>query len=107
MIIRNIIGKYALILAAFSVVTTAVQYVMSNAVFSDELVANSLIQMYTPIAFSLLFNLVTALIVQQDIRKHTVKTKYIMVATILYRPVGVFAFLLFLIFQDKFNKKNV
>lgn len=107
MINRNVIGKYALILAASSILVTALPYAISYEIFSDEVITNNLIQMYIPIAFNLLLNVITAFIVWQDIRKYNVKTKYIMVTTILFRPAGVFAFLLFLIFQDKFGKSIV
>ena len=107
MINRDIIGKYALILAVSSIFVTALQYVTSYQIFSDEEMTNRLIQIYIPIVFSLTLDLITALIVRQDIRKHNVKTKYIMVATILFRPAGVFAFLMFLFFRDKLNKNSV
>ncbi|HEY5918408.1 MAG TPA: hypothetical protein VIU13_13425 [Chryseolinea sp.] len=53
-------------------------------------------------AFSLLLNVVTVLFLSYDIRRHDVKTKYVIVTTILFRPVGVFVFLLFLFYQDRF-----
>src|SRR5687768_1266671 len=105
MTISNLIGKYALILAAFSIVTTVPQYLLPNMELSDEPVRNMLIQTYIPLALGVFLNLVTAFLVKQDIRKPNVKTKYIMVTTILYRPVGVIAFLLFRIFQEKFRKE--
>lgn len=107
MIIRNIIGKYASILAVFSIIAILPQYLLPNVIFSEERVTNMLYQTYIPLALGLLLNLITAFVVKQDIRKYNIKTKYIMVATILYRPVGVFAFLLFLIFQDRFSKDNI
>ena len=107
MINRDIIGKYALILAVSSIFVTALQYITSYGVFSDEVMTNNLIQVYIPITFNLLLNVITAFIIWQDIRKYNVKTKYIMVATILFRPAGVFAFLMFLFFRDKFNKSTL
>jgi hypothetical protein len=107
MIAKNLIGKYALILATFSIITVAFQHLISSEEFSDDVIRNMLFHTYIPLAFSSLLNVVTALIVQRDIRKHAIKTKYIMVATIFYRPVGVFAFLLYLIFRERFSSSNV
>jgi hypothetical protein len=51
--------------------------------------------------FSLLLNIVAALFLSQDIKAHKVKTKYVILTTVLFRPVGIFVFLLFLFYQDK------
>lgn len=107
MITKNIIGKYALILAMFAIIAVVFQYLISSKEFSDDPIRNMLLHTYIPLTFSLLLNVVTALIVQRDIRKNAIKTKYIMVATIFYRPIGVFAFLLYLIFRERFGSSNV
>jgi hypothetical protein len=68
------------------------------------------IMLYTAIApdvFILLLNVTTTFIILHDIKKFHIKTHYILPATLLFRPIGVFAFLFFLFFKNESdsNKK--
>ena len=53
----------------------------------------------TPYFLTLLLNVITVIIVYRDkVTNHT-RTKYVILATVLYRPVGVVAFLLYSIYD--------
>jgi hypothetical protein len=105
--IFGLIAKYSLLLSGFYILS----FVFTRTIIQIELTAetmdNVLIRQTAPFAFSFMLNLITAYIVRQDIKKNSVKTKYVMLGTIVYRPLGVFAFLLFLLFQDRFKEEKM
>jgi hypothetical protein len=52
-----------------------------------------------PLIFTFILNIISAVIVFRDKVTNKIQTKYVIVSTILYRPVGVVAFLLFSIYE--------
>lgn len=95
------ITKYASLLALFNLLSygfmrgwTEFQVIRS---YSD----NFALLAVVPFAVNGVLNLIMALLINQDIRKHQVKTKYITLATMVYRPIGVIAYLLFLFLQER------
>ena len=100
--IFSLISKYALILAGlyfFDEVYSIVLKELRPSYDSLEFVRWSPMINF---AFDILLNVVTVLFLLQDIREHKVKTKYVIVTTMFFRPVGVIVFLLFLFYQDRF-----
>lgn len=93
----RLIGKYALLLGAFALLEYVVrQYLRGkNLEFGDFQVLRATI----PTGLTLLLNIITALLVSADRNRIGVKTNYVTLVTILYRPIGVCAFLLFVIFD--------
>jgi adenylate kinase family enzyme len=99
----GLITKYSLLLSAFYILSFAFSRTIIQFEFSDETLSNAGLRQTAPLAFTILLNLITAYIVGRDIKKHSVKTKYVTLATIVYRPLGVFAFLFFLFIQDNYT----
>ena len=100
----SLITKYALILAGLyfldNVFSVMLDELRSSYDLSEFVRWRSIIKT----TFTILLNLVAGVFVLQDIRDHKVKTKYVFVTTMLFRPVGVFVFLLFVLYQDRFVK---
>jgi FtsH-binding integral membrane protein len=102
----RLITKYALILSVFYIISFAFSRAVIEFEFKENFRDNVIYRQNAPFIFSIILNLITAFIVGQDIKKFNVKTKYVTLATIVYRPLGVFSFLLFLFFQDKDKVDN-
>lgn len=96
----KLITKYALLLSVFHVLA----YAFGRAIIDFELIEsgykNIAYRNMITLLFSVLLNIITAYFVAQDVKKFQVKTKYVTLATIVYRPLGVFSFLLFLFLQN-------
>ena len=89
------ISKYALLLGAFALLEFLVrQYIREKTLdFGDYQVLRAAI----PTGLTFILNIITALLISADKNKIGIKTNYVTLATILYRPIGVCAFLLFVI----------
>jgi hypothetical protein len=92
----KLIGKYAWVLSISYVLELAFSEYVGSIDVELEMAP---IQMMIPIAFSLLLNIGTALVVYRDKVKLGINTKYVMITTLLYRPVGVVAFLLYAVYD--------
>lgn len=53
-----------------------------------------------------LLNVVMILVIKKDKDKFQVRTQYVYLATILYRPLGVCAFLLYMLYNEQPLKQN-
>jgi hypothetical protein len=96
----NQISKYALILS----VSYLMQMAFSKYIYISNTEQFSVIERgfrsMIPVLFALVLNAITSLIVYRDIKSNNIKTKYVLLTTLLYRPVGVVAFLLFSIYKN-------
>ncbi|HCM76224.1 MAG TPA: hypothetical protein DIS90_07570 [Cytophagales bacterium] len=98
----KLISKYALLLSISYILEFAFnRYVRS---FNAELVTETNQILISTATYILTFflNIVTSIIVYRDIVTQNIKTRYVVLATVLYRPIGVVAFLLYSIY-DKGN----
>ena len=95
----RLISKYALLLAISYLLEYAFNRYVKN--FNTDLVTrtNQILVSTSPYIFALLLNIVTSIIVYRDKLTLNIKTKYVIIATTLYRPIGVVAFLLFSIYD--------
>jgi hypothetical protein len=96
----KLISKYALLLAiSYLLVLAFDQYLMR--VDSDDLTGTEamLFSAAEPI-LTLFLNIVFSLVVYRDKVTQNIKTKYVILATVLYRPIGVVAFLLYAIYGN-------
>ena len=100
--IFTLISKYALILAGLYFLDNVYSIVLQEFRPGYDSLEFAPWWPIINFTFDVLLNIVTVLFLSQDIREHKVKTKYVIVTTILFRPVGVFIFLLFLFYQDRF-----
>lgn len=94
------ISKYALILSISYLLEFALnQYLkQSNIDFGTR--TNEILVSTAPFILTLLLNIITAIIVYQDIVNKNLRTKYVILATVLYRPIGVVVFLLYSIYSN-------
>lgn len=95
----KLISKYALLLTVLYIIEFAFnRYVRS---FSAELASKTdqVLVSTTPYILALLLNIVASIIVYQDKVAQNIKTKYVILATVLYRPIGIVAFLLYSIYD--------
>jgi hypothetical protein len=89
------VSKYALILS----ITYLFEFVFNRYVrhfnLDPERRINEILLSNAPYLLTLLLNIITAIIVYRDIVTKGIRTKYVIVATVLYRPIGVVVFLLY------------
>ncbi len=96
----KMIGKYALLLALFFAFERAFDFLLDElrpTIFGDGIYTSSTMYLLIPTALWFVLNIITAFIIQQDKARLNIETKYVYIATILYRPIGVVAFLLYAI----------
>ncbi|MCZ8216560.1 MAG: hypothetical protein O9262_10000 [Cyclobacteriaceae bacterium] len=103
--IFRLITKYALLLTVFYILSFAFTRLIIEFDFNTSLIDSINIRQSAPLLFDIILNLITVYLVNQDRKRYKVKTKYVILATIVFRPLGVFAFLLFFHFQDQQKDK--
>lgn len=96
----SLISKYSLVLSLCYLISYIFGIAFRNYEFENGPRYIGAIRAIIPQLFDFLISAATAVLVQQDINKYTVKTRYVIIATILYRPLGITAFLLFFIFHE-------
>lgn len=101
----KLITKYALILSIFYIFSYAFNRLLPEVDLNNDFYWQAMVKGNAPWLFNLILNIFTAIILRADVNKHNVNVKYLTLATLLYRPIGVFAFLLFYILGDKANNK--
>jgi hypothetical protein len=98
----KLITKYALVLIIFYLI----QYLISlaNSFFINRLVLADQTKFwssYTVIVFGFIFNIITALIVRFDINKLQLKSRYLILATLVWRPLGICLFFITIVNQAR------
>lgn len=102
----GLIAKYALLLTTFFILSFILTRALIEIQLSEDIGENALYRQTAPLIFNIILNLITAYIVGQDIKRLSLKTKYVLLSTVVYRPLGVVAFLLFLLLQNKDKNDN-
>lgn len=97
---KKLIVKYALILSFFFVLEQLFRSYIREFVNSDMIGKHTSFYATVPYAFSFMLNVVTGFIVFKDKQRLNIGSRYLLLATILYKPVGVCAFLLFSILDE-------
>jgi hypothetical protein len=106
MTIQNkMISKYALLLSVFF----AVEHIFYKYKYLLDIIApemntrqqQALFDIYTSLGFGLLLNVITAVLINIDIKKLNLSTRYVILATVLYPPVGVCAFILYMMYDKE------
>lgn len=98
------IGKYALLLSLMYGIEFVFWRYMDQRELTTDTLTDRLLTMTIPVALALVLNIVLTIIVTRDIRVLNLNTRYVTLATLIYRPVGVCAFLLYLLF-DRTDKE--
>ena len=91
------IGKYALILTVFYLIGTAADYIIRNISNDTKSYETRSMLISIPMILNYLLNIVTAVIVSFDKTKFKITGKYSVLLTIIYRPIGIVLFLIYLI----------
>ena len=101
----KLVSKYALLLAVFSILEYGLfRYIRQ---IDPELPREQeFLLMALPSICAIILNAITAAIVFRDIGAQGTSTRYVIIATILYRPIGVVAFLLFSIYENVQHQKE-
>lgn len=96
--IAKIIAKYALILIVLYLIQYVFNFLLDNYLGKQDIdFTKKMWLSYISIGVTILFNLITAIIVNSDIRKLQLKTRFITVMTLVWRPLGICLFLISLI----------
>jgi hypothetical protein len=101
---RDAIAKYALLLSFFYILEIVFQTVIGRISNTIEWYRYIIYLTLSVYMFSFLLNLVTAIIMQRDAKKWDVNARYIFIATLLFRSVGVVVLLLFLVLKRETHK---
>lgn len=103
----SLIGKYSVILAicyaleiAFSLWLTT----LSDIQLSEENQYLMYLKFYS-YGLTLLLNSIIALLLYSDIKNLKLSAPYVIIATLLFRPVGVFAFLIYALLATRETSK--
>jgi hypothetical protein len=98
----RLVDKYALLLSSFYVAELIFWFYIKDAMLSDAITRQerSLLSM-TKYVFSFFLSLITVWSLYTDKSKLQVETRYVFLATLLYRPIGVCAFLLYVLYENK------
>lgn len=98
--LTSLIGKYTLLLAITYAVEFGVNLLIQNAGI-DWYTYIAIWMRFLPTVLSIIMNVVITIIMYSDIKKMSIKAPYAIVATLLLRPIGVCAFLIYVIISDK------
>lgn len=103
---RQLLIKYTLLLSIFYFLSFLLKKVMieleSDDAAGDYIFSRSMGAFFLEV----LINVLTAYIIGLDIKKFQIRTKYVILATLLYRPIGVVSFLLFILLQHRDQVKS-
>ena len=92
--ITKIIAKYALIMIIFYLLETGVNYAYRYIINLPSIEIPQILWLsWIPIGMVIL-NIIAAIIVGKDIRNHQLKTNYLIVLTLVFRPLGICLFLI-------------
>jgi hypothetical protein len=98
--VTMLIGKYTLLLAMTYAVEFGVDLLMQMA----DVELYSLISIWArllPAILTIVLNVIMAIILYPEIARMKISAPYVILATVLFRPVGVCAFLIYMIIRDK------
>lgn len=98
------IGKYALLLCIFYGLEFIIGYFLKNAINENRNIETNSYLMGANMILIYLLNIITAIIVNIDKNKMQIRGKFSVLLTIIYRPLGIVLFLIYLI--EKETKVN-
>ena len=103
----RLISKYALLLSISYLIELALTRYINQLDLELVAMENRSLISTAPVVFTFILNIITSLIVFRDKVAKRIETKYVIVATILYRPIGVVAFLLYSIYGNESADTNI
>jgi hypothetical protein len=97
----RLIGKYALLLSLlYGLETLFWKFLYTGILAFLDSFSTTVLSSALPVALSFVFNVIIMLVINRDIRKLGIRTRYVIVSTLLFRQIGVCAFLLYAIYDD-------
>jgi hypothetical protein len=96
---RKIIAKYAWLLSLFFILEFSFFRFVPWSHFGYVRDFEYYLLESLPFILTAVLNIVMARIIFIDIKRHNVETRYVLLATVLYKPVGVCIFLIYLIYD--------
>ena len=98
--IPKVIGKYALIIIIIYLIQTLFDFAFDHY-FKKHTILNEMPIWisFVPRALGLLFNIFTAIIIFIDIKRFELKTRFLVLMTVVIGPLGVCMFLISLIYN--------
>lgn len=96
----KLVGKYTLLLAVLMFIEYIVHLYVRN--FMDLPPEDTALSVILLATLTLAFNAVTAFVIYSDIKIMGLKTRYVILATVLYKPIGICAFLIYVVY-DKYR----
>jgi hypothetical protein len=102
----GLITKYAVLLSVFHIMSFAFSRAIMEYVVWDGTGYDAAYWQSASFVFNILLNLLSAYILNRDIKKHNINTNFVLLSTIVYRPLGVVSFFLFIIFQNREQADN-
>ena len=101
------IGKYALLLSALYGLDVLLNYYILSNIFKHSGLQDisSIKNWIYLIPYSL--NIVAALYVNSDIKSMNIKGRYSVLLTVIYRPIGIVLFLLYVINNELTNQQEL
>lgn len=100
--ITKIIAKYALILIVLYLIQFTLDFLFDS--YFEQHVEDITKKMWLPnlsLGMTILFNLITAIILNTDIWRLQLKSRYLTIMTLVWRPLGICLFLISLINQSR------
>ncbi len=101
----KLIGKYALLLSISYVLEFTFNKYIRGFNTEPVIKPNQILVFFAPYMLTLFLNIITAIIVYRDKITQNITTKYVILATVLYRPIGVVAYLLYSLYDHE-NRSN-
>jgi putative Mn2+ efflux pump MntP len=94
------IAKYALLLCIFYGLEFIIEYFLKKEFGKNQTMEKNTLLMGLNLALVYLFNITTAIIVNIDKKKMQIESKFSVLLTVIYRPLGVVLFLIYLIDKE-------
>ena len=102
----RLIAKYALILSISYLIEIALRKYINQLDLELVTMEQRGLISAAPVIFTFVLNIITSFLVFRDKVSKKIETKYVIAATILYRPVGVVAFLIYSIYGADAREHN-
>jgi hypothetical protein len=102
----RLIAKYALILSISYLIELALRRYINQMDLELVTMEQRGLISAVPVIFTFVLNIITSFLVFKDKVTNKIRTKYVIAATILYRPVGVVAFLIYSIYDVDVREHN-
>lgn len=96
----KVVGKYAILLAIFYGLELIIGYSYKYLIQEPEAYRLNSIIMGLPTYLNFLLNIIIALIINSDKNRLKIEGKYSIILALIYRPIGIVLFLIYLINHD-------